>query len=236
MAARAAEAKESGGRRRPGPRRGKPPALAGTRDDLLRAGAEVFAECGFDGATAALIAERAGTTKAMINYHFRSKQGLYEAILLETFEAMGARLDAVRVAGATAPEQLRSFVAAFSAAAVERPSFPGIMVREALTGGANLPAPVAMRMSGVIGVVRGILEQGMREGAFRKVDPLLTHTGFVGSLLFFFATAPFRKLALSKLRLGHKVEPPTTDAFVVHMQELMARGLSADAVAPRRRK
>src|SRR3954462_7321332 len=124
----AGKMKESGARRRPGPRRGKPPALAGTRDDLLRAGAEVFAECGFDGATAALIAVRAGTTKAMINYHFRSKQGLYEAILAETFTVLTARLDEVRVGGRSGPEQLRAFVAAFAAAALERPTFPAIMV------------------------------------------------------------------------------------------------------------
>jgi TetR/AcrR family transcriptional regulator len=222
-------------RRRPGPRRGKPPAAAGTRDDLVEAGATVFAERGFDGATAEVIAARAGTTKAMINYHFRSKQGLYEAILDATFTELARRFDAVRAGGGTAPEQLRAFVAAFAHAAANQPTFPAIMIREALTGGAHLPDPVARRIAGVIGVVRGIVEQGVREGTFRSVDPLLTHIGFVGSLLFFFATAPFRKLALSKLKVGSQVQPPTTEAFVVHMQELMVRGLAAETAAPRRR-
>jgi TetR/AcrR family transcriptional regulator len=224
-------------RRRPGPRAGQVAALGGTRDDLLRAGSEVFAERGFDGATAELIAERAGTTKAMINYHFRSKQGLYDAILVAMFTELARRLDEVRAAGRPATGQLHDFVAAFAQAAADLPTFPAIMIREALTGGAHLPEPAALRIAGVVGVVRGMVEQGVQEGAFRKVDPLLTHIGFVGSLLFFFATAPFRKLAFARIKAGSRsrLEEPTTEAFVVHMQELMVRGLRGEA-APRRRK
>jgi AcrR family transcriptional regulator len=215
---------------RPGPRRGAS-RPAGTRDDLLRAGAEVFSELGFDGATAERIAERAGATKAMINYHFRSKQGLYEAILLASFTDLGRRLEAVRAEGRPAPDQLRAFVEEFARAATERPSFPAIMVREVLSGGKHLPEGVIARVLGVLGVVRGIVEQGRAEGSFRPVHPLLTHLSLVGSLLFFFATEPFRRRATAKLRLG--LPPPTNEAYVDHVQELMVRGLAA---APARRR
>jgi TetR/AcrR family transcriptional regulator len=218
-------------RRRPGPRRGGP-ALAGTRDDLLKAAAAVFAERGFDGATAEHIAERAGVTKAMINYHFRSKQRLYEAILLETFTALAGRLDDVRARGGSAPEQLRAFVETFARAAGENPSFPPMMLREVLSGGAHLPERLFLRMVGVVGVVRGIVEQGMEEGSFRPVDPLLTHLSLMGGLLIFFATEPFRRKAVP--RVVRKGGPPTAAAFVAHVQELMVRGLAAEA-APRRR-
>jgi TetR/AcrR family transcriptional regulator len=225
---RGAEAVRS--KRRPGPRRGKP-AAAGTRDDLLRAGAELFAGCGFDGATAELIAKRAGATKAMINYHFRSKEGLYEAILLATFTEISGRLDAVRTAGGSAPDQLRAVIEALARAAGDNPAFPPMMVREALSGGAHLPEPALPRLVGVLGVVRGIVEQGIAEGTFRPVDPLLTHIMVVGSLLFFLATESFRSKAVARVKPPGG--PPTTAAFVAHLQELMVRGL-ADG-APRRR-
>lgn len=220
-----------GAHKRPGPRSGTR-QTAGTRDDLLQAGAEVFAELGFDGATAERIAERAGTTKAMINYHFRSKQGLYEAILLASFLDLSARLDGVRESGVGAPEQLRVFVAEFARAATARPSFPAIMVREVLSGGKNLPEGVLPRVLGVMGIVRGIVEQGVAEGSFRGVNPLLTHLSLVGAMLFYFATEPFRQQAPARVRMDQP--PPTAQAFVEHMQELMVRGLAADA-APRRR-
>lgn len=219
-------------RRRPGPRRGR--ALpAGTRDLLLRAGADVFAERGFDGATAERIARRAGATKAMINYHFRSKKGLYEAILVATFAEIAARLDAVRAGGGAAPDQLRAFIHVFARAAAEHPAFPPMMVREVLSGGEHLPADAFPRMLGIVGAVRGIVDQGIEEGRFRPVNPLLTHLALVGSLLFFFATEPFRRRALPRLR--GTVAAPTPEGFVRYLEELTIRGLAVNR-APRRRR
>lgn len=218
-------------RRRPGPRSGRPEALAGTREDLRRAAAAVFAERGFDGATAEHIARRAGTTKAMINYHFRSKQGLYEAILLATFTDLAIRLDAVRAKGGSAPERLRAFIAEFARAAEDHPPFPAMMIREVLSGGRHLPEHVFLRIVGVMGIVRGIVQQGSKEKSFRPVDPLLTHLSLVGALLFFFATEPFRQKAAPRVQV--KGGPPTSAAFVAHLQELMVRGLAA--APPRRR-
>jgi TetR/AcrR family transcriptional regulator len=219
-------------RLRPGPRRGNARPFGTTRDDLMQAGAELFAEVGFDGATAERIAQRAGATKAMINYHFRSKQGLYEAILLATFTALRERLDGVRAQGGPAPAQLRCFIQEFARAATERPSFPAIMVREVLSGGKHMPEGVIPRVLGVMGIVRDIVEQGTAEGSFRPVNPLLTHLSLVGGLLFYFATESFRQRAAPPVRMGQP--PPTTEAFVEHVQELMVRGLAADA-RPRRR-
>ena len=221
-----------GGRLRPGPRPGAS-RQAGTRDDLMVAGAQVFAERGFDGATAERIAARAGTTKAMINYHFRSKQGLYAAILLSTFTELAGRIDAVRARGGSAPDQLRAFIDAFAGEAALRPTFPPMMVREVLSGGAHLPAQAFLRVMGVLGVLRTIVEQGVKEGTFRPVDPLLTHLSLVGILLFFFATEPFRRKAAP--RIGVAGGPPSPAAFVAHVQELMVRGLAATAASRRRR-
>ena len=54
-------------------------ALAAT---TLLTGA-VFAECGFDGATAKAIALRAGANAAAVNYHFGGIAPLYEEVLAE---------------------------------------------------------------------------------------------------------------------------------------------------------
>ena len=60
--------------------------------ELLRAAASrLFAERGFDGATADDIAAAAGVNKAMINYHFGGKEGLYRAVLSHHAELAIAR-------------------------------------------------------------------------------------------------------------------------------------------------
>ena len=66
-----------------------------TRQALLRAGAELFAERGFDGVPIEEVAGRAGVNKALISYHFRGKRGLYVAILESAFASLAERLRAI---------------------------------------------------------------------------------------------------------------------------------------------
>jgi TetR/AcrR family transcriptional regulator, regulator of cefoperazone and chloramphenicol sensitivity len=51
---------------------------AETRLRLLEVACELFAEMGYEQTTLALISERAQANKASVNYHFRSKESLYQ--------------------------------------------------------------------------------------------------------------------------------------------------------------
>ena len=62
---------------------GPRPDGAATRASLLEAAGPVFAEHGFDGATAKEIALRAGANAAAVNYHFGGIAPLYAEVLAE---------------------------------------------------------------------------------------------------------------------------------------------------------
>ncbi len=197
---------------------------AATREALFEAATELFAERGFDGAKVEAIARRAGVNKAMISYHFGGKQGLYAAIVEATIEAFRERFAAVADESQPAAERLRRLVEAFAEVATRRPGFPPMMIREVISGGRNLDESVFHRFLEIFSLVRGIVEQGVREGSFRPVDPLLTHLSLIGSLMFFFSTTATRKRLLAIGQLP--VEAPDPARYIQHIQELFVGGLA----------
>jgi AcrR family transcriptional regulator len=80
------------------------PARA-TKDRLLAAATELFAERGFHGTTIRDIAERAAVNVAAGNYHYGSKKALYLEVLRGQFAEIRARL--ARGGAVRSPEQLR---------------------------------------------------------------------------------------------------------------------------------
>jgi TetR/AcrR family transcriptional regulator, regulator of cefoperazone and chloramphenicol sensitivity len=83
-----------------------------TRQHLLEAAGQVFADVGFRAATVREICERAGANIAAVNYHFGDKEQLYRAVLQETYRTAIKKYPAdygLR-ANATVEERLRAFV------------------------------------------------------------------------------------------------------------------------------
>jgi TetR/AcrR family transcriptional regulator len=227
------EAKSAGVRRRG--RSGRRRDAAGTREALLTAGTDLFADRGFDGVPVEDIARKAGVNKAMINYHFGGKRQLYLAIVRTTFSDIVSRVERLADSREPAPDVLRTLVAVVAEMATRRhPHFPAMMLRELLTGGKQLAPEIIAYPLRVAEVVRRIVERGIREGAFRRVDPLLTHLSVVGSLLFFFATTSVRERMFADGRLGTK--PPDAAAYVKHVQELITHGLAAPVAGARARQ
>ncbi len=176
-----------------GTRRGKRRAADQSRERLWAAAAREFAAYGFAGASVDRIAAAAHLNKAMIYYHFRSKAALYREILRDMFQAVGAR---VRLAAASdvAPEdKIRQFVEAIATEAEARPHFPPIWFREVAEGGPHLDAATLREMAGIVRALSDIVDQGVRMGRFRPINPLLVHGGIVGPVLLYFASAGIRR-------------------------------------------
>src|SRR6202795_5356047 len=81
-----------------------------TRDKILSAAGEVFAEQGFEGATIRAITERAGVNVAAVNYHFRDKAELYTRVVVDACSARAAWRDVIADAPDSPEERLRSLI------------------------------------------------------------------------------------------------------------------------------
>ena len=76
------------------------PSADATRARILVAALDQFSELSFDGATTREIAARAGVTQPLLNYHFSSKDELWQAavdgLFTELDRALTARADGLR--------------------------------------------------------------------------------------------------------------------------------------------
>ncbi len=85
---------------------------SGTRERILEASGEIFAEGGFRGATVRKICDRAGVNVSAIKYHFGGKEELYAEVLRHWHEFAIRKYPPLLGVGenASPEEQLRAFI------------------------------------------------------------------------------------------------------------------------------
>jgi AcrR family transcriptional regulator len=83
-----------------------------TRERVLRAAAQLFADRGFKKVTVRDICRAARANVAAVNYHFGDKSGLYREVLQRAIDTVRATSEAARVAGEGQPaeERLRRYI------------------------------------------------------------------------------------------------------------------------------
>jgi TetR/AcrR family transcriptional regulator len=192
-------------------------------DRILAAAAAEFAARGYAGARVDRIARRARVNKAMLYYHFQSKQGLYRALLRDTFGRAGQRLQAI--AGSADPPgvQLDRIIAAIAGLVHEHRSFAAIMLREIAESGAHLDPATLAALAALPRIVGGVIQRGVDAGAFRPVHPLAAYFSMLAPMVVYLAGAPIRQQLSARHLVGG---PPLTDeTFVRHIQDTMRRAL-----------
>ena len=107
-----------------------------TRRRLIESAGEVFAEHGFHNATIRQICDRADANVAAVNYHFRDKAELYEAVLRYSHCAAEAVYAAGRpTAAAPAEERLTAYVRTMMSRILDegRPAWHGKLMSREMT-------------------------------------------------------------------------------------------------------
>lgn len=78
-----------------------------SRDEIIRAAAEVFMEFGYAASTIDAVAERLGATKGRIYHYYRSKAELYFDVQIAAMELLLSEIEPLARADGTPAERLR---------------------------------------------------------------------------------------------------------------------------------
>lgn len=199
-----------------------------TKAALLRAGADAFAQHGFDGATLEEIAEAADVNKAMVAYYFGDKAGLFQAILEEAVEYILARVARDVDSLAQPDAQLAAYISALGEMMAARPFFPSMVLRDFQSGRFQQDPALLQRLLKFSQITHRIMTDGEARGVFRPADHHMMHLTIVGSLAYFVASQRFRDDvgSLPMPTTDPKVMPELKD-FVGHLAQTILRSLRA---------
>ena len=116
------------------------PSAKPTRDRIVAAATDLFSERSFDGATTREIATRAGVTQPLLNYHFRSKEELWQAAVDSLFELLNQTLDE-RTTGLRGVDEVTSaklLVREFVTFSARHPQLHRIIMQESKADGRRM--------------------------------------------------------------------------------------------------
>ena len=158
-----------------------------TAQRILEAADELFGERGYDGASARDIARRAGVKKALVFYHFGSKEALFEAVLERFYQAHAEALAGATTTQGSLGDRLHVLVDAYLDFIDANRRYPRLVQRE-VAGGA---APLA-RVRESLGALHSLLEGAL--GDLVPPDgPLAARQFFVtfsGAVINYYTYAP----------------------------------------------
>jgi TetR/AcrR family transcriptional regulator len=182
----------------------------------ILAAAEIeFAINGFATARTESIAARANVVKGLIFHYFKSKEGLYEAVLVRAYQPLSEALDKSFDKKLNATDALLTFVERLLMAMTEHPLSPVIFMLESIQGGGEHFRK--LKTPSLYSRVEVLLKRGIASGEFRKMDPGHGAINIIGLCGFYFCAAN----NLSHIP-GKRRNPLNKQSLATHAEEVMA--------------
>jgi len=193
-----------------------------TKANIIEVATHEFSEKGLSGARIDEIAERTATSKRMIYYYFESKEGLYRAVLEDSYRrirSIEATLDLENKPPLEALAQHVRFTFDYQLA---NPDFIRLVMVENIHHGAHIAqlSSTQQESMAAIQTLRDILDRGKREGVMRKdLDPIDVHMS-ISALCFFNVANRHTFSTIFKLDMG---SPAATAARRESVTEMILR-------------
>lgn len=180
-----------------------------TRSAILAAARSVFARRGFDGASTREVAQIAGVNNAMIYYHFKDKDQLYRAVLVDSFSAFERIWDhAIFRSSTTVRKKIHKFIEEFIRFQQGNEDLRKIMSMEFAVCSDNYKWLADNYFIHSHIKLVNLLKEGMKRGELKRCDPCMVIPSLVGMIIHSFIMRPIsehvtgKKMELSAARFG----------------------------------
>ena len=158
------------------------------RERILDAALKEFAARGYDGATTAGVARRAGVTQPLVHYYFDSKSVLWQAAMTHIIEEMKSSFgtDLNELSDLSPVDQLKVLVRRFVYFSAAHPEFGCILSFEGAVGGHRLEWLLEQQSTVQLALVAQLISQGEAEGWIKPLplDHLVTCLGAAAGYIF----------------------------------------------------
>ncbi|WP_084428868.1 TetR family transcriptional regulator C-terminal domain-containing protein [Aliagarivorans marinus] len=212
-----------------GKRRGAKPVVAKqlggairqrNEERILRAAAEVFASAGYKGTSVQAIADKVELPKANILYYFKSKAGLYTAVLNDILEMWNQGFDERAIEREPA-DVIREYILAKMRYSRTRPQESKIFATEIIHGAPVIRDAIDLPMVGWTKQKASVIQAWVAQGKMRAIEPLYLLFMIWGTTQFY---ADFdSEITMIKGRALSDEEFSKAEDFVV---ETVLRGLA----------
>lgn len=161
-----------------------------TQSTILRAAEQIYAEHGLAGARIDAIAAAAGVNKALLYYYFRSKEGLFQAVIGSQLREFGRQVEKVLTAEGPAGPILLRYVSYHFDFIGTHPHYPRIFQRMMMEEDHTFMRIVREHSLPLKKMLVSLLERGIKSGELRHLDPAHAVVSIAGLTGHYFNVAP----------------------------------------------
>jgi AcrR family transcriptional regulator len=147
--------------------------VSNIRERLLREALHAFTAKGYSASSVREIVEKCSVTKPTLYYYFGSKERLYRTLIAETFAEFNRRIAAIAASPLPPVEKLAAVMEHYLSHARENPDRIRLIMAALYRSDAFAPeVDIRLHILPNLRVIAGIIGEGMRDGLFRKENPL----------------------------------------------------------------
>ena len=166
-----------------------------TEEKIKNAARTVFHKKGFAAARTRDIAEEAGINLALLNYYFRSKEKLFNIVMLETFQSFFASVsDVFNQSDTSFEEKTEQFASGYIDLLFSEPEIPLFIMSEIRNNPEDLIKNTDIKQAVFQSVFARQYKILVQEGKIKEPDFIQFMMNLMGLIVFPFVAAPLLKL------------------------------------------